>query len=181
MFIELVGMDKELLIPDDVKLEIQGKKMVVSGKNGLLEKELKLFHDIKIEVSNNKLLVHTDSDAKPLKAMVGTIISHAKNLIKGVREGYTYKMRIVYTHFPITVKVEGNNLIISNFLGEKTSRIAKILGNTKVQLHGQDIVLTGPNKEDVAQTAANIETATKISKKDRRVFQDGIYIVKKRE
>lgn len=174
-------MDKQLIIPDDVKFEVQGKKIIASGKNGSLEKELKFFHNIKIEINGNKLIVHSDYDTKPVKAMVGTIIAHAKNLIKGVREGYTYKMRIVYTHFPITVKIEGNNFIINNFLGEKTARVAKILGDTKIQVSGQDITLTGSNKEDVAQTAANIETATRISKKDRRVFQDGIYILKERE
>ncbi len=174
-------MDRELTIPEDVKFEINGKKMIVSGKNGVLEKELKFFHNVKIEINGNKLLVHSDSNTKKVRALMGTIISHAKNLIKGVKEGYTYKMRIVYTHFPITVKTEGNKFLINNFLGEKTPRTAKILGDTKIQISGQDIILTGPNKEDVAQTAANIETATRISKKDRRVFQDGIYILKGRE
>lgn len=174
-------MNRELIIPNDVKFEIIGKKMIVSGKLGTLEKELKFFYDIKILIDNNKLVVHSESDKKRVKAMIGTIISHAKNMINGVRNGYTCKMRIVYTHFPINVKVEGNNFLINNFLGEKTVRTAKILGDTKVQVLGQDIILTGPNKEDVMQTAANIETATKISKKDRRIFQDGIYILKERD
>ncbi len=109
--------------------------------------------------------------------MLGTIIAHTRNMIKGLKEGYSYKLKVVYTHFPISVKVEGDKVVITNFLGEKTPRVAKILGDTKVQVNGQEIIVSGSDKELVGQTAANIETATKISKKDRRVFQDGIYIV----
>jgi len=174
-------MIKELTIPEDVKLEVQEKKVIVSGKNGSLEKEFEFFYDIKIEKQNNKLIVSSNSDKRRVRAMVGTVIAHVRNLIKGVREGYTYKMRIVHTHFPITVKVEGDKFIVTNFLGEKTHRVAKILGDTKVQINDQDIILTGSDKEKVAQTAANIETCTKISKKDRRVFQDGIYILKEHD
>ena len=42
-----------------------------------------------------------------------------------------------------------------------------------------DVVVKGADREKVGQTAANIESACKIKKRDRRVFQDGIYIVSK--
>jgi large subunit ribosomal protein L6 len=85
------------------------------------------------------------------------------------------KMKIIYSHFPVTIKIEGNKFFIQNFLGEKLSRIADIVGNTKIEVNGQDITITGPSKDDVGQTCGNIEIATKITKYDRRVFQDGIY------
>ncbi len=173
-------MKKELLIPTGVNIEIENKKVKVSGPKGQLEKEFKHFFDIKIQKEDNKIVVSSDSDIKKVRAMIGTIAAHIRNMMKGVTEGYTYKMRVVYTHFPVTVKTEGNKIVISNFLGEKTLRTANILGDTKVEINAQDITLTGPNKEDVAQTAGNIETATRLSKKDRRVFQDGIYILKER-
>ena len=173
-------MKKEVLIPENVNIELTNKKVKVSGPKGQQEKEFKHFFNIRIDREDNKIVVSSDSEAKKIKAMVGTIAAHVRNLAKGVTDGYTYKMRVVYTHFPMTVKTEGNKLIVTNFLGEKTLRTAKILGDTKVDVNGQDITLTGSNKENVAQTAGNIETATKISKKDRRVFQDGIYILKER-
>jgi large subunit ribosomal protein L6 len=111
--------------------------------------------------------------------MVGTIIAHIRNMVKGVTEGYTYRMRVVYSHFPITVKVEGDKVLIQNFLGESVPRVAKIVGDTKIEVKGQDIILTGCDKEAVGQTCGNIEQACRISKYDRRVFQDGIYIVEK--
>lgn len=170
-------MEKELTIPENVNVEIQNKCVKVSGQRGEIKKEFKYFFDIKIEKKDNKIVVMSTSDRKKVRAMVGTMIAHIKNMIKGVTEGYTYKMRVVYSHFPITVKVEGNEVQIQNFLGESVPRSAKIVGNTKVEVKGQDIILTGPSKEDVGQTCGNIEQACRISKYDRRIFQDGIYKV----
>jgi large subunit ribosomal protein L6 len=42
-------------------------------------------------------------------------------------------------------------------------------------------VVQGLNLEDVSQTAANIEQATKVKKKDPRVFLDGIYVYEQNE
>ncbi len=120
-----------------------------------------------------------ESSRKEQKAMVGTFTSHIKNLITGVNEGFECKMTIVYAHFPMQVKVDGKTLIIGNFLGEKKPRVAKILGETKVKVSGNEVTISGINKEDVGQTAANIEQKTKIKRFDPRIFQDGIYIVQK--
>ncbi|KAL2894020.1 60S ribosomal protein L9 [Bienertia sinuspersici] len=53
-------------------------------------------------------------------AAIRTAISHIQNLITGVK-GYLYKMRMVYTHFPINASIvnSNNNIEIRNFLGEK--------------------------------------------------------------
>ena len=168
-------MEKEFIIPEKVTVDIDDKTVKVTGPKGSLEKKFKYFFDIKINKKDNKVVVTSSSDMRRAKGTVGTIIAHVRNMVKGVTEGYTYKMKVVYSHFPITVKVEQNKVVINNFLGESVPRVAKIVGDTKVEINGQDIILTGSNKDDVGQTCANIETACKISKFDRRVFQDGIY------
>ena len=170
-------MEKELILPDDVKIEIDNKHVKISGLNGSLEREFKHFFDIKISKKEDKIIVTSTSDRRKVKAMVGTIVAHMKNMIKGVTGGFTQKMKVVYSHFPVTVKVEEDKVMINNFLGENVPRVAKIVGDTKVEVKGQDIILTGLNKEDVGQTCGNIEIACKITKHDRRIFQDGIYRV----
>jgi large subunit ribosomal protein L6 len=170
-------MEKELTIPENVKVEVQNKHVKVSGPKGELNREFKYFFDVKIEKKDNKIVVTSSSDIKKVRAITGTIIAHINNMTRGVTEGYTYKSKVIYSHFPITVKVEGSDVQIHNFLGEKVPRIAKILGSTKVEVKGQDITLTGSDKEDVGQTCANIEQACRITKYDRRIFQDGIYKV----
>ena len=172
-------MENELVIPENVTIEIDNKQVKVSGPKGELKRVFKYFHDIKIEKKDNKLVVSSPSDRKKVRAMAGTIIAHVRNMIKGVTDGYTFKMRIVYSHFPVTIKVEGDKFLINNFLGENVPRVAKIIGDTKIEIKGQDVILTGLDKEAVGQTCGNIEQACRISKYDRRVFQDGIYIVEK--
>ena len=100
-------------------------------------------------------------------------------MIIGVTNGFEYKMKIVYSHFPVKTTVKGDMFVIENFLGEKHPRRADILGDTKIKVKGDEVILTGHNKENVGQTAANIEQVTKIKGYDPRVFQDGIYIVQK--
>jgi large subunit ribosomal protein L6 len=88
-------------------------------------------------------------------------------------------MKIVFAHFPMTVKVTGDKVNIDNFLGERHPRVAKIVGSAKVNVKGDEVTVTGINKEDVGQTMANLEQATKIKGRDPRVFQDGIYLINK--
>ena len=100
-------------------------------------------------------------------------------MIKGVTDGFVYQMKVVYSHFPMKVSVKGNELVIENFLGEKHPRKAKLYGDVKVNVKGDTVTVEGINREEVGQTAANIEHATRVKNRDIRVFQDGIYIVSK--
>jgi large subunit ribosomal protein L6 len=166
---------KESLIPDGVTVEINGKKVKVSGSKGTLERHFPL-KEVKIEKNGEKVKVSSDSERRKIKSLVGTVLAHIRNMIIGVSQGYTYKLKVVYSHFPVTVKVEGNKLSISNFLGEKTPRFANIVGNSKVEVKGQDITITGIDIEEVSQTSGNIEQACRIIGYDRRRFPDGIFI-----
>ncbi|UCD92457.1 MAG: 50S ribosomal protein L6, partial [Methanobacteriota archaeon] len=134
---------------------------------------------IKVSVGKKSAVVSIEYPSKADMALVGTITSHIRNMVKGVTEGFQYKMKIVYSHFPIKASVRGQEFVVENFLGERSPRIAKILGRTQVQVNGDEVTLTGPNVEDVGQSAANIEQVTMIKGYDPRVFQDGIYIVQK--
>ncbi len=103
-------------------------------------------------------------------------------MIKGVEKGYTYKLKIIFAHFPISVKVKGKEVHVENFFGERSARVSRIMGDaTKVSVVGEDVLIQGPSLEDVSQTAANIELSTKIKGKDQRVFLDGLYIYSKEE
>ncbi len=116
-------------------------------------------------------------------ALVGTALAHVRNMVRGVTKGYTYKLKIVYAHFPVTVKVQDKErkLTIENFTGEKTPRNVKIVGSAKVKVVSDEVHVQGSRLQDVSQTAANIQNATKIKDKDQRVFLDGIYIFEKSE
>jgi len=160
-------------IPKDVQVEVKGDTVIISGKLGKFERRFKTL-GVKIERKDNSLEVNGGEGGKML---AGTIESHIKNMFKGVTEGFSHKLQAVHSHFPMSVEVKGNKVLIKNFVGEKKPRTADIVGKTKVEVKGADIFVSGPDKEAVGQTCANISLATVIKQKDCRVFQDGIYMV----
>ncbi|MCD6236304.1 MAG: 50S ribosomal protein L6 [Thaumarchaeota archaeon] len=172
---------REIEVPEDVQVEIRGESVIkVKGKLGELEKDLS-HADVTIEKDSNVIRVKFLGKGRKAEALIGTIASIIRNMITGVREGFTYKMKIVASHFPMSVKVQGDKVLIENFIGERTPRIAKIVGSgTKVEVRGDDVIVKGIDKEAVGQTAANIELATKIRGKDPRKFLDGIYVYEKK-
>ncbi len=171
-------IEETVEVPQGVKLSRNGDVISVTGPNGAMEKR---FQDrrITIDIGEGEVRLFTALPSKGEKALLGTYRSHLRNMIQGVQEDYTYKLKIVYSHFPMKVRTEGDHVVIENFLGEGKPRKARVLGKTKVNIQSDIVTLSGPNKEDVGQTAANVEQATKIKKKDPRVFQDGIYIIEK--
>lgn len=171
-------LKKTVPIPDGVNVTFKDNVFSASGEKGNNQRFI-WFPGITIEVTDSEVTVDAASSRKKQKAMVGTLASHINNLMKGVSDGFEYRMKVVYSHFPMQTKVEGNKFVIGNFLGEKSPRIANILGDTKIKTSADEVIVTGINKEDVGQTAANIEQKTKIKRFDPRVFQDGIYIVEK--
>jgi len=169
----------EINIPQGVTASLSGATLTVKGQKGQVSREFR-FPGVRLSVADGKVAVEATKVDKQSKAIVGTYASHITNMMTGITEGYEYDMKIVYAHFPIQVKVEGKSKVsIGNFLGERKPRYASIMGETKVNVAGDKVTVTGNNKEHVGQTAANIEQACKIKNRDPRVFQDGVYITKK--
>ncbi|MCM2465575.1 50S ribosomal protein L6 [Methanoculleus oceani] len=173
-----MGITRQVEIPPGVNVTLEGNVLTVSGPKGTLARDMR-FPQIDLRVEGGEVVVSTTSDKKRFLAMSGTLEAHAKNMIRGVAEGYEYRMKVVYSHFPIQLKLQGNRLEINNFLGEKQPRIAKIIEGVTVKVGNDEVTLTGIDKEKVGNTAANIEHATRITKRDPRVFQDGIYITER--
>lgn len=172
---------QEFDIPQEVNIELKENILYAKGPKGEVEKILKFSKDIKLEKLDSKIKASSEIEGRKIKAQIGTIIAHVRNAIEGVTNEYNYRLKVVYSHFPVTVKVEGNKVLIQNFLGERTPRVAKIVGGAKVKVDGADITVTGVNLEEVSQTAANIEQSCRIVGYDKKIFQDGCYIVSKGE
>ncbi len=163
-------------IPEGVNITIDNINVTVKGPLGQNQRNL-WYPGITIKKEDSRLVIESGIPRREQMAVMGTFESHLKNMITGVTKGYEYTMKVVYSHFPIQLKTEGNRVLINNFLGEKKSRKANIEGDSKVTIKGDHVIITGINKEEVGQTAANIRMATKIKRFDPRVFQDGVYLV----
>lgn len=175
-----VNYDNSLEIPLGIEVHVGGNIVRAKGPKGEIERN---FANPRIAVTkeNNNILIKCKG-SKPSqvdKTMINTFSSHISNILKGVNDGYIAKLKICSGHFPMQVKVEGMVLQIKNFLGEKIPREADIIEGVKVEVKGDIIEVRGVDKEKVGQTTARIEQATRITNRDRRIFQDGCYIITK--
>jgi large subunit ribosomal protein L6 len=171
-------IQKEVPIVAGVEVTVDNAVVSIEGPRGTLKRDL-WYPNIEIRVEQDKVCIGTSVNKKTQKSIVGTYASHIANMMSGVAYGFQYKLKLVYSHFPIQVKVEERIISIDNFLGERKPRSARIMGESSVVVQGDELVVTGIDKEHVGQTAANIEQATKIKGRDPRVFQDGIYLIEK--
>jgi large subunit ribosomal protein L6 len=169
----------EIVLPNEVSITKQENLITTKGSFGSVQKDFTKMPAI-IDLQDNKITIKSRGNRKKDFALVNTLQSVINNMIKGSNEGFTYRLKIVFAHFPISVKIKGKDIFVENFFGERSPRTSKIIGNdTKVSVEGEDIIVKGPNIESVSQTAANLELATRIKNKDSRVFLDGVYIYSK--
>ena len=167
-----------LEIPDDVSAEVDHLELTVDGPNGSVTRRL-WYPDVSVSVADGDVLIESDAEDAKTNSTLGTFESHVRNMFHGVTAGWEYEMEVFYSHFPMQVAVEGDEVVIENFLGEKAPRRTEIHGDTTVEVSDEIVTLSGPNVEDVGQTAADIEQLTRVTDKDVRVFQDGVYITQK--
>jgi large subunit ribosomal protein L6 len=165
-------------IPAGVEAKLEEKKLTIAGEKGEIVRD---FNHSKLELTlkDGGLRVWVVNPKKRKASLVRTISTHVRNMIKGVTQGFTYKLKIVFVHFPMTIRVQDNKVLIQNFLGERRPRVAEIVGSVNVSVERDDVIVKGVDIEQVGQTAANIQQATKIRRKDLRKFMDGIYVYNK--
>ena len=171
---------KSVEVPSDVEVEMTRNVVTVKGEKGKLTRDFS-HAPVSITLEKNMVTVMAKWPRKKELSLVGTICSHIRNMITGVTKGFTYKLKIVFSHFPMSVKVKERTVEIENFTGERSSRVARIFGDVKILVKDEDVIVQGMNIEEVSQTAANIQRKTKIKSKDPRVFLDGIYVYEKLE
>lgn len=181
--VKVAFFNESLEIPSKVKVEVTGNNQItIKGPNGgPITKDFSHARGILVWVEQDKIFFSADFPRTSTLALVNTMINIVKNLIIGVQENYKYICKVCYSHFPCSVRVDENKkeLLVENFLGERAPRRTKYLDNVKVKVQEDDVILTGPDKEVLGQTAANLKRVCRIRKKDPRVFQDGVYLYKK--
>ncbi len=180
MTAKLKYIQETVSIPSTVVATVTGKTIVVKGKKGELTKTISQ-PDIKVEMKDGKIIISSKVLRKKNKMYAGTAIAHVSNMIKGVEKPFHYTLKICSGHFPINVSVANNIVSVKNFLGEKIPRTMHLSPLATVKITGSEITVESIDIDVAGQTAAKIEQVTRITYKDRRVFQDGIYITSKGE
>ena len=178
--VKIDRIEHSVTIPEGVTASLSEDGVVsIQGPKGNLSRQftnsnLDLFQE------GGALIVRTDMPRRKTKALAGTWNAHLNNMVKGVTDGFTYNLKAVYSHFPMTMSVKGNVFVVNNYFGERVPRNAAILSGVEVKVNNKvEVVVSGIDKENVGQTAANIEKCATVKNRDRRVFQDGIYLINK--
>ena len=177
--VKLDRIEHNVIIPEGVTASIDGDVVTITGPKGSLSREsASPRHDIFHE--GGALLVRINLPRRKERALAGTWNAHLNNMVKGVTDGFTYTLKALYSHFPMTLAVKGNEFVVNNYFGERVPRSSAILNGVNVKVQNKtEVIVSGIDKEAVGQTAANIERSTTVKKRDRRVFQDGIYLIEK--
>ena len=165
-------------VPQGVDVMVERGVLKVKGPKAELQRPFP-HKSIMIKSEGQKVLIDAKDKSSSSRALVGTFNSHLKNMIAGVQQPYIYKLKIAYTHFPITVTATGSEFSVQNFLGEKKPRKVKIPQGAKVTIQGDKITIESADIEIAGKTATLIELSTKIRNRDRRVFQDGIFLTER--
>ena len=177
---QLEKFSTELEIPENVNVSFKSYMLTVEGPLGKTYKNFRRI-PVDIKINDNMVLLKAQGTRNANYAIMNTARSIIRNLLEGVIDGYTIKMKVVFSHFPINVKIDGKQVLIENFQGERAPRVTKIWGDTKVVPKGDDVIITGHVLTDVSQTAAEIENKSRVKNKDHRVFLDGIYKFEKKK
>jgi len=172
--------ESNLEIPSGVNCSLNGN-VLHCAKGSVQLTRVFGTHNISVSVKGNQVVVECKIANRKGIANVNAYAAHVRNMFQGLNERFVYEMEICNVHFPMTVKIEKDSFVITNFLGEKVPRIAKILPGVEVKVDGSKIKISSADVDKAGQTAANIEKASQVRGKDRRIFQDGCFITKKPE
>lgn len=168
----------EIEIPEGVEAKIEDSTLKVKGSEGEGKKSFN-FRGLEFKEENNKIIIGSKKATKREKKMMNTIVAHIKNMLKGAQKKFEYKLKICFSHFPFTINVEGNRAEIKNFLGEKVPRILVIPNGVEIKVDREAITVASIDKELAGKVAADFERITKVRGRDKRIFQDGLYIIDK--
>jgi large subunit ribosomal protein L6 len=167
-------------IPPEVSLTVEGRTLRAKGPLGTTERPFPAdVLGLAVKDGQVTLTLLLAPGRRASQALLGTWAAHVRNLVAGLTRGVTARLKVVAAHFPMEVGVRGSEVVIENFLGEKYPRSARLIPGTEAVVDGEFVVLTGTDVEQVGQSAANIERATRIRDYDPRVFQDGIYLIER--
>lgn len=168
-------------VPEGISVEVIDKtKLRVRGPLGELERDFsKMDIILWLENEGRRIMIGVPSTRRKYRARLNAVRTHIRNMFTGVTKGFTYHLKVYYKHFPIKVEVEGNKLLIKNFLGEKAPRVVEIPEGVTVEVREDDVIIRGLDIEKVGMLWGRIRLVQKIRDKDPRKFMDGLYLWRK--
>ena len=157
---KLDRIEHTVTIPEGVTADISEDGVVtITGPKGSLHRTfesdvIQLFQD------GTGIIVRVDLPRRKQRALAGTWRAHINNMVKGVTDGFTYNLKAFYSHFPMTLAVNGNTFQVNNYFGERVPRTAHILDNVNVKVSNKtEVTVSGIDKEAVGSSLRTLSDA----------------------
>jgi large subunit ribosomal protein L6 len=140
-----------VVVPSGIEVTVAADKISMKGPLGTLTQELK--GNVKVEREGDKLLCKATDESAQADAMSGTLRALLANMVTGVSKGFERKLMLVGVGYRAQAAGDALNLT----LGYSHPVVHKMPKGVKVATPTQtEIVLTGPDKQQVGQVAAEI-------------------------
>jgi len=140
-----------VLVPSGIEVTVAADKISVKGPLGTLTQALK--GDVKVDREGDKLLCKATDESAQADAQSGTMRALLANMITGVSKGFERKLNLVGVGYRAQAAGDSINLT----LGYSHPVVHKMPKGVKVATPTQtEIVLTGADKQQVGQVAAEI-------------------------
>lgn len=138
-------------IPSGVEVKFNATEVTVKGALGSLSTAL--VEEVEIKLDNNQLTFAAKTDSKFARSMSGTLRALLNNMVTGVSKGFEKKLQLVGVGY--RAQAAGDTLNLS--LGFSHPVAHQMPAGVKVATPTQtEIVITGADKQQVGQVAAEI-------------------------
>jgi large subunit ribosomal protein L6 len=144
-----------IAIPSGVSVTVADDKITVSGSKGSLEQFT--MPGVNVRQAENELLVERENDEAANRARHGLMRSLVNNMVTGVSQGFEKKLEINGVGY--RVAQQGADLKFN--LGFSHDVIYKVPAGINVAIDQNIITLTGIDKQQVGQAAAEIRSLKK--------------------
>ena len=160
-------------IPAGVEVSLADGVLTVKGAKATLTRAIK--SDVEVKVENNEVIL-TPGDTPAAKALWGTYAAHVRNMVTGVTEGFTKILEIEGVGYRAEVK--GNEIILN--VGFSHPVALEIPKGISAEVVKSVITLTGADKDELGQFAANVRKVKKPEPyKGKGIRYQGEYVIRK--
>src|SRR3989338_9232909 len=115
------GLREVVSLPESTVASLTGGVLTLKGPKGTVSRKLEQ-PNVSVGLEGNAVSIFSSGGTKREKKVLGSLMAHTINMLKGVTEAHLYMLKACFPHFPVTVTVSGDQLVVKNFLGEKVPR-----------------------------------------------------------
>src|ERR1700676_2517970 len=105
------NMDTSVELPKGVSAKYSDGSLLITGPLGKVNQDFSKIA-VDLEIKDGSIKVVTHGARRENRAILNTAKSHVHNAVEGVTKGYQYKLKVIYAHFPVNIKIQGKRILV---------------------------------------------------------------------